>query len=310
MADHISILDKDGNPVVLNSDDCGASGHAQGVKLLYSANGVATVIEADADGLKVKLGKGIAAEGAALGEGMLIQGDDGTDRQNVAVDTDGHVQADVLECALPTGAATQATLADCLTALQVLDNVIAGGETQVDVITSALPSGAATEATLASIKTACELIDNAVAGSEMQVDIVGALPAGTAAIGKLAANAGVNIGDVRIADNGLTRVRKRVALSASTTGGTVWDPASGKAFVLKKLVVSCGTGGMVQFFDGTDSGNTVIGPVLALADDGGWAENWDADFPCISAAANNILKYTTDSTFVGSVYVEGWEITP
>jgi hypothetical protein len=37
-----------------------------------------------------------AADGAAYGKGLLIQGDDGTDRRAVLVDTDGHVQVDVL----------------------------------------------------------------------------------------------------------------------------------------------------------------------------------------------------------------------
>lgn len=39
---------------------------------------------------------GYAVEGAALGSGVLIQGDDGTDRTNVLVDTSGHLQVDVL----------------------------------------------------------------------------------------------------------------------------------------------------------------------------------------------------------------------
>lgn len=52
----------------------------------------------------------------------------------------------------------------------------------------------------AAMKTALELIDNAISGSEMQVDVVAALPAGTNAIGKLAANAGVNIGDVGVVE--------------------------------------------------------------------------------------------------------------
>lgn len=51
---------------------------------------------------------------------------------------------------------------------------------------------------LGSIKTAVETLDNAISGSEMQVDVVGALPAGTNAIGKLAANSGVDIGDVDV----------------------------------------------------------------------------------------------------------------
>ncbi len=43
-----------------------------------------------------------------------------------------------------------------------------------------------------------DALDAALAGSELQVDVVGALPAGTNAIGKLAANSGVDIGDVDI----------------------------------------------------------------------------------------------------------------
>ena len=38
----------------------------------------------------------------------------------------------------------------------------------------------------------------AVSGTEMQVDVVASLPAGTNAIGKLAANSGVDIGDVDV----------------------------------------------------------------------------------------------------------------
>lgn len=64
--------------------------------------------------------------------------------------------------------------------------------------TQAAQSGTWTEANSAAIKTAVETIDNAIAGSEMQVDVVGALPAGTNAIGKLSANSGVDIGDVDV----------------------------------------------------------------------------------------------------------------
>ena len=49
-----------------------------------------------------------------------------------------------------------------------------------------------------AIKTAVQLIDNAISGTEMQVDVVAALPAGSNAIGKLAANTGVDIGDVDV----------------------------------------------------------------------------------------------------------------
>ena len=80
-----------------------------------------------------------------------------------------------------------------------------GANNDVTVASLPLPTGAATSAkqdtaqtALDAIKTAVEILDNVVSGSEAQVDIVAALPAGTNAIGKLAANSGVDIGDVDV----------------------------------------------------------------------------------------------------------------
>lgn len=50
----------------------------------------------------------------------------------------------------------------------------------------------------ASMDTNLGTVAGAVSGSEMQVDVVASLPAGTNAIGKLAANSGVDIGDVDV----------------------------------------------------------------------------------------------------------------
>ena len=77
--------------------------------------------------------------------------------------------------------------------------ITAGNALKVDGSAVTQPvSGTVTETNSAAIKTAVETIDNAISGSEMQVDVVGALPAGTNAIGKLAANSGVDIGDVDV----------------------------------------------------------------------------------------------------------------
>lgn len=75
---------------------------------------------------------GIAAEGAALGNGILIQGDDGTDRQNIAVDTSGNVQVDLaadssggIEVIQDTAGdlnCTEANSGDILTAVQLIDD--------------------------------------------------------------------------------------------------------------------------------------------------------------------------------------------
>jgi hypothetical protein len=211
----------------------------------------------------------VATEGDALGDGVLIQGDDGTDRTNVLVDADGHLQVDVLSGggggtqytegdtdATITGtamlmegvgdalvvvpgtaadgvlvnlganndvavsgtvtaelsAADNAVLDAIQTAVEKLDDAVAGSELQVDVVASALPTGAATaakqdtiighvdgiETVLGTIDADTSALAGCVGGSEMQVDVVGALPAGSNAIGKLAANSGVDIGDVDV----------------------------------------------------------------------------------------------------------------
>lgn len=54
------------------------------------------------------------------------------------------------------------------------------------------------DADTSNISTKIDTLAGAVSGTEMQVDVVGALPAGTNAIGKLAANSGVDIGDVDV----------------------------------------------------------------------------------------------------------------
>ncbi len=119
---------------------------------------------------------------------------------------------------LPGGAATSAKQDSLITLLAgglpaalaangglKIEGVASGVAVPVSAASLPLPSGAATSAkqdtaqtALDAIKTAVELLDNTVGGTELQVDIVGALPAGTNAIGKLAANSGVDIGDVDV----------------------------------------------------------------------------------------------------------------
>lgn len=166
---------------------------------------------------------GITTEGSALGSGILIQGDDGTDRKNINVDaTTGDVQVDVTNTVtvdgsgvtqpvsasslpLPTGAATSAkqladghnVTVDNSTGTSAVNIQDGGNSITVDgTITEA--NSTAILADTASIDTSASTVAGAVSGSEMQVDVVAPLPAGTAAIGKLAANSGVDIGDVTI----------------------------------------------------------------------------------------------------------------
>lgn len=104
----------------------------------------------------------------------------------------------------------------------------------VDVASSALPTGASTatnqttiighldgvEGLLTTIDADTGTLAGAVSGTEMQVDVVGALPAGTNAIGKLAANSGVDIGDVDVTSiSAGSNLIGDVGLQGRTSGG-------------------------------------------------------------------------------------------
>lgn len=105
------------------------------------------------------------------------------------------------------------------------------GELQIDVVSSALPSGAASEATLSSIKTSVETIDNAISGNEMQVDVITlpSLPTGGNIIGKVAiadgdgdscmddVNAALRVNIVAGASSGGTAMADDAAFTAGTT---------------------------------------------------------------------------------------------
>ena len=146
---------------------------------------------------------GFAVEGAALGSGVLLQGDDGTDRTNVLVDTDGHLQVDVLSgggggTEYDEDAATPGTITGTATVMERDDALITLTPAAGDwAAMRCSAEGAlwvqdfnsdAILADTASMDTNLGTIAGAVSGTEMQVDVVAALPAGTN-----------NIGDVDIA---------------------------------------------------------------------------------------------------------------
>lgn len=126
---------------------------------------------------------------ATLGAGktQLVKLVDGTLDSGTAIAAGGGVEAGALRVTLAS---------DSTGVVSVDDN---GGALTVD-------------GTVAVTNADIGTIAGAVAGTEMQVDIVGALPAGTNAIGTLAANSGVDIGDVTVNN----------ATIAVTQSGT-WD---------------------------------------------------------------------------------------
>ena len=166
-----------GTPLPLNLD-------ADGKLIVASTGGGAGTEYTEGDTDATFTGTISLVEGAANTAVTLKQPTQPTDTQPVSA----------ASLPLPTGAATAANQqTDALT-----DTQLRATPVPVSGTVAATQSGTWTEANSAAIKTAVETIDNAIAGSEMQVDVVGALPAGTNAIGKLSANSGVDIGDVDV----------------------------------------------------------------------------------------------------------------
>lgn len=90
-------------------------GHVDGIE------GLLTTIDADTSDIHTNtdtIAAGFATEGSALGSGVLLQGDDGTDRTNILVDTSGHLQIDVLT--MPTTTVTGTVTAN----LSATDNAV------------------------------------------------------------------------------------------------------------------------------------------------------------------------------------------
>ncbi len=90
----------------------------------------------------------------------------------------------------------------------------AGTKAAVEALGALLTS---IDADTSGMLTALQKLDDAIAGSEMQVDVVGPLPAGANAIGKLAANSGVDIGDVTLTAG--SALVGDVGLGVRTSGG-------------------------------------------------------------------------------------------
>lgn len=186
---------------VISTDDAGASGHVQRIKLAYSADGVATHVTADADGLLVNLGA----------------------NNDVTV----------------SGVATAANQSTIIGHLDGVEGIL----TTIDADTGTLAG--------------------AVAGTEVQVDVVAALPAGTNAIGKLAANSGVDIGDVDVTSLPATVHSADYDSGAGTDTTLAFGiavPASGGAAVIP----GDATAGLKVDL-GADNDVTVTGTVTANA---------------------------------------------
>ena len=122
---------------------------------------------------------------------------------------------------------------------------------QVDINIAA--SAASVAVTNAGITT----IAGAVSGTEMQVDVVAALPAGANAIGKLAANSGVDIGDVDVTS---------IAAGTNTIGGVTPRPETANGLSISRdidldngtLTVVKNAAGQLYGWDITNTGTVTV----------------------------------------------------
>jgi len=245
---------------VIATDDAGASGHVQIVKLALSADGSATAITADANGLEVQ---GAGTAGTPAGGVVSVQGV----TSGTALPVSGTVAA------TQSGTWTEANSAAIAASASVLDdwdesdrakvNPIVG---QAGVAAGAGAVGTTTQrVTLASddpAVTALQVLDNAISGSEMQVDVVAALPAGTNNIGDV---------DVLTVPADPFGVNADAAATAGSTGSI-----QAKLRLMTSQLDAIQTS--VQLLDNAIAGNELQVDIVSGAGSGGTAATDDAAF--------------------------------
>lgn len=353
MADNVGYTPGSGSTIA--TDEAGDGSQVQLVKLAYSGDGVRTCIAADADGLKVNLGKSVDVTVLPKGGQVYPVSDNG-----------GSLTIDAVTLPLPTGAATETTLAAVLAALVAgITAAITGtvpvsdasGSLTVDGGVTAAQGAAAAVASAWPVKisdgSSSVGISAVGADKALKVDVIqsvgdaatkvdkAAFTEGTSTVTPIAgiynetlgadpsedqaaairttakrslhvslrAVAGTAIGvanaPVVVAFDAHTRVTKSVTLGVSETGTTIWDPAGGKSFVVTDVIIACLEAGRLTLFDSTDSAANRLfdaftyGSVIHL--------NFQAR-PWVSAAADNILKATTDADAEAIVTVHGYEV--
>lgn len=249
---------------------------------------------------------------------------------------------DVVSTVLPTGASTSAKQDTQTGYLTTLAGAVSGSEMQVDVVGS-LPAGNnnigdvdIASGTITTITNVVHVDDNsgtltvdnagltslngAISGSEVQVDIVGALPAGSNAIGKLAANSGVDIGDVTVNNATTTPVytfpsdfefagvtthaKKYYTNAGAVTDGVVWSPAAGKRWYVTDIIINVSAAATVTLEDDLTAGDSAVFKA-ELAANSGIAHSFIT--PLFSGEDAADLLITTSA---GNVYVTvtGYEI--
>ena len=203
------------------------------------------------------------------------------------VDAAGNLQIDIVSSALPSGGATAANQSTIIGHVDGVETLLGTIDADTNAIKTAVEAvNQAAEGTISATTQRVTIAtdDDGVAhlatiagavSTQMQVDVVAALPAGSNAIGKLAANSGVDIGDVDIlsiaaGDNNIGNV-DIVSLHASTNTIEIVGDAAEDAAVAGNPVLSGGRydtpgndNASVRSLDNGDVGAIALDPTGAL----------------------------------------------
>lgn len=194
MADNIELNAGSGGATLATDDLAGV--HYQVVKLAVGADGVADFVSNSAPIPVSDAGGSITVDGTFWQATQPVS-NAGTFAVQAAQSGTWNITNVSGTVSLPTGASTSANQTTIIGHLDGVEGLL----TTIDADTSTLAG--------------------TVSGSEVQVDIVGALPAGTNAIGKLAANSGVDIGDVDVTSIAAgSNLIGNVGIGVRTSGGT------------------------------------------------------------------------------------------
>ena len=242
MADDITLDSMTGGVSVKTDDD--GSAHWQYVKLAFGADNTQTIVS-DSNPLPIDdAGGSITVDGTVTAN---LSATDNAVLDTIKVDTEAietavekiddivHVDDAAFTLGSSSGvmvmgfAGTQSVDANDAAALACdTDGAlhIADGGNSITIDGTVTANLSSTDNTvLDNMDTSLNNIEAAVSGSEMQVDHVGSIPAGSNAIGKLAANSGVDIGDVDVtslpASTNTLEVVGDVAHDAAAAGNPV-----------------------------------------------------------------------------------------
>lgn len=152
------------------------------------------------------------------------------------------------------------------------------------------------------------------------------LPAGTNAIGKLAANSGVDIGDVDVTSlpalaagtatigsvfpnqyelaGNTTHVKKYYTSAGAATDGIIWSPAAGKRWYITDLIINVSAAATVTLEDDLAAGDSAVFKA-ELAANSGISHSFNTPLYSGEDAADLLI-----TTSAGNVYVTvtGYEI--